>query len=113
VWRAKNGSASSTRSLAGKLRALRRLRREQEPLLPFVFTSAVGLARLPEGELCLLGQGTTRTSEAGGGADVNVADGMIPEVTASGRDIVLVPPGNKDEIGRPQRDRAAAVLRRR
>jgi class 3 adenylate cyclase len=83
------------------------------------------LRPLPEGELCLLGQGTTphvkfqtevaahtrksfamalragpyrfRTVEAGGGADADVADGIIPEVTASGREIVLAP-GHKDEI---------------
>jgi class 3 adenylate cyclase len=85
------------------------------------------LRPLPEGELCLLGQGTTphvkfqaevaahtrksfamalrtgpyrfRTVEAGGSADADIAaDGMIPEVTSSGGDIVLVPPGYKDEI---------------
>jgi len=84
------------------------------------------LRPLPEGELCLLGQGTTphvkfqaevaahtrksfamalragpyrfRTVEAGGGADADVADGIIPEVTASGGDIVLAPIGHKDEI---------------
>ena len=85
------------------------------------------LRPLPEGELCLLGQGTTphvkfqaevaahtrksfamalrpgpyrfRTLEVGGSADVDIAaDGMIPKVTASGSDIVLAPPGHKDEI---------------
>ena len=85
------------------------------------------LRPLPEGELCLLGQGTTphvkfqaevaararksfamalrpgpyrfRTVEVGGGADTEIgADGMIPEVTASGRDIALGPSGHKDEI---------------
>ena len=84
------------------------------------------LRPLPEGELCLLGQGTTphvkfqaevaahtrksfamalraglyrfRTVEAGGGADADVTDGIIPEVTASGGDIVLAPIGHKDEI---------------
>ena len=84
------------------------------------------LRPLPEGELCLLGQGTTphvkfqaevaahtrksfamalragpyrfRTVEAGGGADADVTDGIIPEVTASGGDIVLAPPGHQDEI---------------
>jgi hypothetical protein len=39
-----------------------------------------------------------RTVEVGGGADADIADGMIPEVTASGGDIVLAPPGHKDEI---------------
>ncbi len=85
------------------------------------------LRPLPEGELCLLGQGTTphvkfqaevaararksfamalrpgpyrfRTVEVGGGADTEIgADGMIPEVTASGRDVALGPSGHKDEI---------------
>ena len=85
------------------------------------------LRPLPEGELCLLGQGTTphvkfqaevaahtrksfaialrpgpyrfRTVEAGGGADADIAaDGMIPNVAASGGDIVLAPTGHKDEI---------------
>ena len=85
------------------------------------------LRPLPEGELCLLGQGTTphvkfqaevaahthkrfamalrpgpyrfRTVEVGGGADADIgADGMIPAVTASGRDIALGPSGHKDEI---------------
>jgi class 3 adenylate cyclase len=85
------------------------------------------LRPLPEGELCLLGQGTTphvkfqaevaahtrkrfavglrpgpyrfRTVEVGGGADADIAaDGMIPEVTASGHDIVLAPSGREDEI---------------
>jgi class 3 adenylate cyclase len=85
------------------------------------------LRPLPEGELCLLGQGTTphvkfqaevaahtrksfamalrpgpyrfRTVEVGGGADAEIgADGMIPEVTASGRDVALGPSGHKDEI---------------
>lgn len=85
------------------------------------------LRPLPEGELCLLGQGTTphvkfqaevaahtrkdfaitlrpgpyrfRTIEAGGGADADItADGMIPEVTASGGDIVCAPSGHKEEI---------------
>ena len=40
-----------------------------------------------------------RTVEVGGGADADIgADGMIPEVTASGRDIALRPSGHKDEI---------------
>jgi len=85
------------------------------------------LRPLPEGELCMLGQGTTphvkfqaeipaharkifaltlragpyrfRTVEAGAQADAVLADdGIIPEVTASGADIVLAPQGRKDEV---------------
>ena len=85
------------------------------------------LRPLPEGELCMLGQGTTphvkfqaeipaharkifaltlragpyrfRTVEAGAQADAVLADdGIIPEVTASGADIVLAPQGHKDEV---------------
>jgi class 3 adenylate cyclase len=81
---------------------------------------------LPEGELCLLGQGTTphvrfqaevtaqssktfaltlspgphrfRTIEAGNQADVDIgSDSVIPEVTASSSDIMLGLPGHKDE----------------
>jgi hypothetical protein len=33
-----------------------------------------------------------------GGAESDEGIGMIPEVTASGHDIVLAPPGHKDEI---------------
>jgi hypothetical protein len=43
--------------------------------------------------------------EAGGGVDADVADGMIPEVTASGRDIVLTPPGHQDEVVNNDTDR--------
>ena len=85
------------------------------------------LRPLPEGELCLLGQGTTphvkfqaevaphtrkrfamalqpgpyrfRTVEAGGGADAEIgAEGIIPEVTAIGSDIALGPSGHENEV---------------
>jgi class 3 adenylate cyclase len=85
------------------------------------------LRALPKGELCLLGQGTTphvkfqaevlphssrtfvmtlppgphrfRTIEAGSEADAAIAgDGLIPEITASGPDILLRMPGHKGEI---------------
>ncbi len=85
------------------------------------------LRPLPEGELCLLGQGTTphvkfqaevaahsrksfamalrpgpyrfRTVEAGGGADADInGDGIIPEVTARGPDVLLDSSGHKDEL---------------
>jgi len=82
---------------------------------------------LPEGELCMLGQASTphvklqaevaarvhrsfaltlppgayrfRTVEAGGEADADIgADGIIPQVTASGADISLAPNGHADEL---------------
>jgi class 3 adenylate cyclase len=82
---------------------------------------------LPEGELCMLGQGSTphvklqaevaartdksfaltlppgayrfRTVEAGGEADADIgADGIIPQVTASDADIALTPNGHADEL---------------
>ena len=82
---------------------------------------------LPEGELCMLGQASTphvklqaevaahasksfaltlapgtyrfRTVEAGGEADADIgADGIIPQVTASGSDILLEPSGHADEL---------------
>jgi class 3 adenylate cyclase len=82
---------------------------------------------LPEGELCMLGQASTphvklqaevaaqahksfalalapgayrfRTVEAGGEADADIgADGIIPQVTASGSDISLEPNGQADEL---------------
>jgi len=82
---------------------------------------------LPEGELCMLGQGSTphvklqaevaaqahktfaltlapgayrfRTVEAGGEADADIgADGIIPQVTANGSDISLQPNGQSDEL---------------
>jgi len=85
------------------------------------------LRPLPEGELCLLGQGTTphvkfqaevgarsnkhfaltlrpgryrfRTVEAGGEADADIADdGIIPEIKASGADIVVAAQEHKDEF---------------
>jgi class 3 adenylate cyclase/carbon monoxide dehydrogenase subunit G len=85
------------------------------------------LRALPKGEMCLLGQGTTphvkfqaevlphssrtfvmtlppgpyrfRTIEAGSEADAAIAgDGLIPEITASGPDILLRMPGHKGEI---------------
>jgi hypothetical protein len=85
------------------------------------------LRPLPQGELCLLGQGSTphvrfqaevaagsrksfaltlpagphrfRTVEAGAEADAMIgSDGMIPEVTARSADIVLATPGRKDEL---------------
>ena len=85
------------------------------------------LRPLPEGELCMLGQGTTphvklqaevaphssksfaltlrpgpyrfRTVEAGGEAEADIGDaGIIPEVTASGADILLAKPGHQDEV---------------
>ncbi len=85
------------------------------------------LRRLVEGELCLLGQGTTphvkfqgevaahstkrfaltpapgayrfRTIEAGAEAAGDVgADGLIPEITACGAEILLATPGHKDEL---------------
>jgi class 3 adenylate cyclase len=84
------------------------------------------LRPLPKGELCLLGQGMTphvkfqaevvagstksfalalpagayrfRTVEAGAEADATVGgDGIIPEVTASGSEIVVTAAGHKDE----------------
>jgi len=84
------------------------------------------LRPLPEGELCLLGQGTTphvrfqaevtarssktfaltlspgpyrfRTIEPGNQTDADVRiDGLIPEITASGSDIMLGLPGHRDE----------------
>jgi class 3 adenylate cyclase/carbon monoxide dehydrogenase subunit G len=85
------------------------------------------LRALPKGELCLLGQGTTphvklqaevaarssknfaltlppsayrfRTVEAGAEVDAVIAsDGMIPEITARGSDILSGLPGHKDEF---------------
>jgi len=85
------------------------------------------LRPLPEGELCLLGQSTTphvkfqaevaahsckrfaltpppgpyrfRTIEAGAAADAEIgSDGIIPEITASGSDILLAPCGNSGEL---------------
>jgi class 3 adenylate cyclase/carbon monoxide dehydrogenase subunit G len=85
------------------------------------------LRPLPEGELCLLGQGTTphvkfqaevaprssksfaltlqpgpyrfRTVEAAGEADADIGDdGSLPEITASGSDILLTRPGHKHEL---------------
>ena len=85
------------------------------------------LRPLPKGELCLLGQSTTphvkfqaevgaqvsahyaltlppgpyrfRTIEAGGEADAAIADDtIIPELTASGTDILLRAPGHKGEF---------------
>jgi class 3 adenylate cyclase len=84
------------------------------------------LRPLPEGEFCLLGQGSTphvkfqaevaphagqnfalalrpgpyrfRTIEAGGEADAVIADGMIPEITASGSEIALAGRRHKDEF---------------
>ncbi len=84
------------------------------------------LRPLPEGEFCLLGQGSTphvkfqaevaphssknfalalrpgpyrfRTVEAGGEADAGVADGMIPEITASGSEITSTGRRQKDEF---------------
>jgi class 3 adenylate cyclase/carbon monoxide dehydrogenase subunit G len=91
---------------------------------------------LPEGELCMLGQASTphvklqaevaphadksfaltlppgayrfRTVEAGGEADADIgADGIIPQVTASGADISLEPNGQADAlIMRNDTDRA-------
>ena len=85
------------------------------------------LRPLAEGELCLLGQGSTphvkfqgevaahskksfalnlapgayrfRTIEAGDEADGGVgADGLIPEITACGAEIRVATPGHKDEL---------------
>jgi len=85
------------------------------------------LRPLPEGELCLLGQSTIphvkfqaevaahsckrfaltpppgpyrfRTIEAGAAADAEIgSDGIIPEITASGSDILLAPCGNSGEL---------------
>jgi class 3 adenylate cyclase/carbon monoxide dehydrogenase subunit G len=85
------------------------------------------LRPLAEGELCLLGQGSTphvkfqgevaahskksfalnlapgayrfRTIEAGDEADGGVgADGLIPEITARGSEIRVATPGHKDEL---------------
>jgi class 3 adenylate cyclase len=85
------------------------------------------LRPLPEGELCLLGQGSTphvkfqaevaahvrksfalvlppgpyrfRTVEAGGEADAEIGgDGVIPEITARGTDIVLAAGGRDSEL---------------
>ncbi len=82
---------------------------------------------LPEGELCMLGQGSTphvklqaevaaqahksfaltlapgayrfRTVEAGGESDADIgADGIIPQVTANGADISLAPNSHADEL---------------
>ena len=84
------------------------------------------LRPLPEGELCLLGQGTTphvrfqaevaarssktfaltlspgsyrfRTVEAGNQADADIGgEGLLPEVTANGSNIILDLPGHKSE----------------
>ena len=85
------------------------------------------LRPLPEGELCMLGQGSTphvrlqaevaagqnrnfaldlspglyrfRTVEAGGQADAGIGDdGVIPQVTARGADIILKSPGRSGEL---------------
>jgi class 3 adenylate cyclase len=85
------------------------------------------LRPLPEGELCLLGQGTTphvkfqaevaahstksfaltpppgryrfRTIEVGPEADADIgSDGIIPEITANGSDILLATRGNNGEL---------------
>jgi class 3 adenylate cyclase len=85
------------------------------------------LRTLPEGELCMLGQGTTphvklqaevaarssksfavtlqpgfyrfRTVEPGGEADADIgSDGLIPEVSARGGDILLAKPGRAHEM---------------
>ncbi len=85
------------------------------------------LRRLPEGELCLLGQGTTphvkcqveiapsasksfaltlppglyrfRTMETGAEADATIGhDGIIPEVTASGTGTLVTGRGRRDEL---------------
>jgi class 3 adenylate cyclase len=85
------------------------------------------LRTLPEGELCMLGQGSTphvklqaevaahssknfaivlqpghyrfRTVEPGGEADADIGgDGLIPEVSASGGDIFLAKPGRANEM---------------
>ncbi len=85
------------------------------------------LRRLPEGELCLLGQGATphvkfqaevparsskrfaltlppgpyrfRTIEAGGEADAAIGgDGIIPQITASGSDILSATRDHKGEL---------------
>ena len=85
------------------------------------------LRTLPEGELCMLGQGMTphvklqaevaarasksfalelnpgpyrfRTVEAGGQAEADIgADGIIPEVTADGGDVVLARSGHAHEL---------------
>ncbi len=85
------------------------------------------LRALPKGELCLLGQGATphvkfqaevvarshknfalklpagayrfRTVEAGAEADASIGDaGIIPEITASGTNILLTTPGHKGEV---------------
>jgi class 3 adenylate cyclase len=85
------------------------------------------LRPLPEGELCMLGQGSTphvkvqvevaahsrksfamalptgpyrfRTVEAGGQADADIGgDGVVPEVTARDSDIVLTAPGHSGEL---------------
>ncbi len=85
------------------------------------------LRPLAEGELCLLGQGSTphvkfqgeiaphskksfalnlapgayrfRTIEAGAEADGDIGTGgLIPEITACGTEIVLATPGHKDEL---------------
>jgi class 3 adenylate cyclase len=85
------------------------------------------LRPLPQGELCLLGQGTTphvkfqaevaahstksfaltpppgryrfRTIEAGPEADADIgSDGILPEITADGSDILLATRGNNGEL---------------
>jgi len=84
------------------------------------------LRPLPQGEFCLLGQGSTphvkfqvevaphasssfaltlrpgpyrfRTVEAGGEADAAVVDGMIPEITATGSEIAATGRRQKDEF---------------
>ena len=84
------------------------------------------LRQLPEGEFCLLGQGSTphvkfqaevvphrsksfaltlrpgpyrfRTVEAGGEVDAAIADGMIPEITATGSEIAPTGRCQKDEF---------------
>ena len=85
------------------------------------------LRPLPDGELCLLGQGSTphvrfqaevgarsrknfaltlppgphrfRTVEAGGEAEATIGDdGMVPEIAARGFNILLTAPGHKNEL---------------
>jgi class 3 adenylate cyclase len=102
-------------------------RRDFTSNVELTFRPEPWLRRLPEGELCMLGQGTTphvrfqaevaarsrkdfaltlppgphrfRTVEAGAEADATIADGgLIPDVIARGAEIVLAPPGRNDRI---------------
>ena len=106
------------------------------------FHPAPWIRPLPEGEMCLLGQGSARhikfqgevaartaksfdlalapgpyrfrTVEAGDEADRDIgADGILPTLVARGSDILLEEASGKNDACDPQRERKAARLRRR